>query len=211
MPNPLLPMETSSEVPKTQQPAVASHLSQSFRRHFSQKARKETANSDKKLPEILQPPVHSVPETRLNLISFSEEPSSARLHDSVYATPSKEISCINKENGSPVKNASTQSTPAKLSTPARLMTATPALQPPKRCYMSPDDDSTCSPNKLVRRPPRSRSLKFDTPVKNNRMKDEVPDIDGESVDSDILDILPENLLQSVCPISFPFFQGGRGY
>ncbi|KAH7517359.1 hypothetical protein FEM48_Zijuj09G0055300 [Ziziphus jujuba var. spinosa] len=209
VPNPLLPMETSSEASKTQQPAVASHLSQSFRRRFSHKVRNEVANSDEKLSEILQHAVHSVPETRLNSISFSEEPCSAHLCDSVNATPSKEISCVNKEDGSPVKNASIHSTPAKLSTPARLMTATPALQPPKRCYMSPVDDSTCSPNKLVRRPPRSRSLKFDTPVKNKKTKDEVPDIDdelldnetpdidGESVNSDILDILPEDLLQSI--------------
>ncbi|KAF3436169.1 hypothetical protein FNV43_RR23261 [Rhamnella rubrinervis] len=194
-----LPMETSSEAPTIQQQtAVPAHFSKSFRRHFSQKGRSnEAANSGKILPEILQPPVYSVPSTRRNTISFSEEPSSAQLGDSVNATPSTEESCIKSEDGSPTKNTSIHSTPSKLSTPARLMTTTPALRPPKRCYMSPDDDSIGSPNKLVRRPPRSRSLKFDTPVKNKEVKDEVLDIVGESVDSDILDILPESLLQSI--------------
>lgn len=204
--NPSLPIGSSSEAPIIQQQtAVPAHFSKSFRRHFSQKGRSnEAANSGKILPEILQPPVHSVPETIPNTISFSGEPNCAQISDSVNATPSTEVSCIKNEDGSPTKNTSSHSTPSKLSTPARLMTATPALCPPKRCYMSPDDDSIGSPNKLVRHPPRSRSLKFDTPVKNKNVKDEVLDIDGESVHSDILDILPESVLQSVCPISFSY-------
>ncbi|CAB4321744.1 unnamed protein product [Prunus armeniaca] len=76
------------------------------------------------------------------------------------------------------------------------MADTPALHRPKRCYMSPDDNSTSSPNKLVRLPPRSRSLKFDTPVKNKNVEDEVPDMGCTSIDNDSLDILPEDLLQS---------------
>lgn len=195
-----LPTETSSEAPETQKIAVAAHFSKSFRRHFSQKRRSnEEANPDKDLLEICQPSDNSVPETKPSTISFTDEPSSGQLDDSASAASSREILCIKKEDGSPTKHTNIQSTPAKLSTPARLMTATPVLQPPKRCYMSPDNDCTGSPNKLVRRPPRSRSLKFDTPVKND-----VLDIDGKSVDSDILDILPESLLQSVCSISFSF-------
>jgi chromatin licensing and DNA replication factor 1 len=80
------------------------------------------------------------------------------------------------------------------------MNVTPALHPPKRCYMSPEDDSTSSPNKLVRRLPRSRSLKFDTPIKNENIVDEIDGVGGVSLDNDIFDILPENLLQSVSPI-----------
>ncbi|CAB4291433.1 unnamed protein product [Prunus armeniaca] len=64
------------------------------------------------------------------------------------------------------------------------MADTPALHRPKRCYMSPDDNSTSSPNKLVRLPPRSRSLKFDTPVKNKNVEDEVPDMGCTSIDND---------------------------
>ncbi|KAL6210683.1 hypothetical protein ACLB2K_015915 [Fragaria x ananassa] len=86
------------------------------------------------------------------------------------------------------------STPKLVSTPARLMSSTPAPQLPKRCFMSPEDSS---PNKLVRRPPRTRSLKFDTPVKSRNAEDEVLDMDDASIDKDILDILPGDLLQSL--------------
>jgi chromatin licensing and DNA replication factor 1 len=65
--------------------------------------------------------------------------------------------------------------------------------------MSPEDDSTSSQNKLTRRPPCSRSLKFDTPIKNEKV-DEIDDIGGVSVANDVFNILPENLLQSVSPI-----------
>lgn len=77
--------------------------------------------------------------------------------------------------------------------------------------MSPDADTMSSPNKLVRRPQRSRSLKFDTPKKKEHI-DEVFDTPMKkerveettttgggklSLDDDIFDILPQNLLQSV--------------
>ncbi|KAK3026180.1 hypothetical protein RJ639_040567 [Escallonia herrerae] len=105
-----------------------------------------------------------------------------------------------KLTSTPVKLTSTPSkiisTPAKLSTPVKLMSATPALQPTKRCYMSPDDDLSISPAKLTRRPQRSRSLKFDTPMKSGRVKDGEVDI-GRSADNDLFDILPEDLLQSI--------------
>ncbi|KAL8467750.1 hypothetical protein ACS0TY_031117 [Phlomoides rotata] len=79
-------------------------------------------------------------------------------------------------------------TPVEMaSTPAKLMSATPALRPPKRCPMTPDDISFSSPSKLVRRPPTSRPLRFDTPVKSARR--------GNSSSHD--DILSGALLQSI--------------
>ncbi|KAM1107236.1 hypothetical protein ACFX2B_003974 [Malus domestica] len=116
----------------------------------------------------------------------------------VPVTPTKGMDAVENHDDLPTKSASIQSTPAKLaSTPARLRTETPALQPPRRCYMSPDHNSTSSPNKLVRRPPRTRSLKFDTPVKNKNVEDEFPDRSDGSNDNDIHDILPDDLLQSL--------------
>ncbi|GMP90689.1 hypothetical protein CsSME_00041694 [Camellia sinensis var. sinensis] len=112
----------------------------------------------------------------------------------------KDINSVKNEVCSSVQTPTVQGTPAKhFLTPVKLMSATPALQPPKRCYMGPDDDSTSSPNKSVNRPLRIRSSKFDTPVENAKMEDEVNITGGVSVDigNDIFEILPENLLQSI--------------
>ncbi|WJX18450.1 hypothetical protein P8452_08246 [Trifolium repens] len=107
------------------------------------------------------------------------------------ATPSKPVEYTESKDGS-MKSIEPLSTPARfVSTPARLMTATPALKPPKRHFMSPDDNSTSSPDKLVKRPPSSRSLKFNTPMKNENAAH------GLSSGDDILDILPDYLLHSI--------------
>ncbi|XP_050147198.1 CDT1-like protein a, chloroplastic [Malus sylvestris] len=122
----------------------------------------------------------------------------ASLRSQVPVTPTESIDAVENDDDLPTKSASIESTPTKLaSTPARLRAETPALQPPKRCYMSPDDNATSSPNKLAMRPPSNWSLKFDTPVKNKKVEDEVPDRSGTSNDSDIHDILPMDLLQSL--------------
>ncbi|KAJ0245740.1 CDT1-like protein b [Hirschfeldia incana] len=64
----------------------------------------------------------------------------------------------------------TESTPAKvlstpskdLSTPIKLMSATPTLQPSRRCITMTPDDVDRSTNDLERRPSRTRCLNFDT-------------------------------------------------
>ncbi|XP_057767332.1 CDT1-like protein a, chloroplastic [Salvia miltiorrhiza] len=76
--------------------------------------------------------------------------------------------------------------------------ATPALQPTKRCYMSPDNDSFRTPSKLVRRPPPNRPLKFDTPVKSVKNDENDDGRRGKSsVPGDIFSILPQSLIQSI--------------
>ncbi|KAM1031602.1 hypothetical protein ACFX13_036128 [Malus domestica] len=174
---------SSFEALVEQQPVITSHLPQPFRRHFSQPS--------------FQARNISLPESILNVVCSVEGASTAvSLTGQVPATPTKETSPIESGDDLPTKCASIQSTPAKLaSTPARLMSATPALRPPKRCYMSPEDNSTSSPEKMVRYPPRSRSLKFDTPVKNRMVEDEVLDMDNASIDNDFTDIPPEDLLK----------------
>ncbi|KAF5738920.1 CDT1-like protein a chloroplastic [Tripterygium wilfordii] len=217
---------TSTEAPEIQQSSVASHLTRSFRRHFSQMvSKKDKEKTGLKSSKVSIPdPVSLAREpcfskisssieiddsgttSTLNILSKSTGSGiSSEVCDSpaclpssfVSATPKKAID-LKKNDGSIAKVDDNQSTPAKFaSTPARLMTATPTLQPPKRCYMSPDDDSICSQDKLVRRPPRTRSLKFDTPVKNEKLEEQINDIESISVVDDIHDILPESLLQSI--------------
>ncbi|XP_059626009.1 CDT1-like protein a, chloroplastic [Cornus florida] len=205
--------------------APASHLSQSFQRRFSQKGSCPEASKTNQKPSTapLQPSVLPVLGLQLDQNSKEETTASAapspikfslnsttsgkclesrasltcQSSSRVPTTPIKERDSTKTEDCSSMGTDTIQFTPAKLaSTPAKLMNTTPALQPPKRSCMSPDDDSTSSPVKLVRRPPRSRSLKFDTPVKNAKV-DEVDEIGGLSDDNDIFEILPESLLQSI--------------
>lgn len=156
------------------------------------------------------PPSSCPPATPIKALTSTKNKVSSLASDSIQVTPVKSSSKSSKLFTTPAKLTGDEGTPAKsLSTPAKLMSATPVLQPPKRCYMSPDADTISSPNKLVRRPQRSRSLIFDTPKKKECVEEafETP-IKKEHVeeaigagkllpDDDIFDILPENLLQSI--------------
>lgn len=230
LPNASLPAEASTEDPVGLQPVVASHLSGSFRRRFSQMVESNTSgNTSQMMSEVsLGHASLSVQEPRQDEVSNDEEADSSKPHEDELAsqmsseecladsaapvvcppsnniaTPRKVIDPL-KNDDSPQKMSSFESTPAKLaSTPARLMAATPVLQPPKRSFMSPEDDCASSPHKLVRRPPRTRSLKFDTPVKDTLVENEVRKNDSVRSDDDIFDILPQDLLQKVrCWVMF---------
>ncbi|XP_058197100.1 CDT1-like protein a, chloroplastic [Rhododendron vialii] len=216
--------EASTGVLPEQQPAAATHLSHTFRKHFSQKvSRYATENSDQEKGTVAPQP-SALPVSKLDvdqssnegrisassapsISKFSLKPSTSDKCSSLgasqasvplshpHTTPLKKRDLDNE--ASSVGTATIQGTPAKLvSTPVKLMSATPALRPPKRIYMSPDDYTTTSQNKLIRRPLRNRSLKFDSPVKNAEVKDEVNHVGGLSVD-EVFDILPENLLKSI--------------
>ncbi|KAI9119243.1 hypothetical protein K1719_009918 [Acacia pycnantha] len=167
-----------------QQPAVATHMSRSFRRRFSQKSVKDEADDvQQKSPSGSLPP-QSVPVSE----------SSMKINSSSVDTTMCPTICASPAN--PESSGVSVSTPNKVvSTPSRLMTHTPSLPTPKRCYMSPDDSSCSSPNKLVKRATSlKKSLNFDTPVKNRMTENEAG---GLSTDDDIFDILPESLLQSI--------------
>ncbi|KDP26551.1 hypothetical protein JCGZ_17709 [Jatropha curcas] len=215
------PVETGT-LEKHQPAAVASHLSQSFKKRFSQKvAKSESENACIYSPmtcsrQSISPVLEETSLSEPSLITVSSELTDGN-KDSTFcnssigepmacllATPCKDMDSINCRDSSAEEIASFQSTPAKLaSTPAALKSATPALRPPKRCYMSPDEDSSSLADKLVRRPPRARSLNFETPVKNvknelNGMENVSADNhDDDDDDDDILNILPESLLQSI--------------
>ncbi|XP_016489512.2 CDT1-like protein a, chloroplastic [Nicotiana tabacum] len=202
------------------QAAAASHLSQSFRKSFSHRASIAKAEDTEQLQTVPRSSLRPVSEPQIAKNSAERHTST-----SADKTPSKLLSTQTSrakfsERGvlssgtlppsplptTPLKNMkggdgssllSADETPAKhTSTPAKLMTSTPVLQPTKRCYMSPDGELTESPQKLVRRPPRIRSLTFDTPVKSSKVTEVIASRES-STDDEIFDILPENLLQSI--------------
>lgn len=124
------------------------------------------------------------PATPSKAIEYTEKKDGSLKSIDAMSTPTSRTNKYTENKDGSLESIDATSTPAKLvSTPIRLMSATPALRSPKRRYMSPDDHSISSLNKLARRPPRSRSLKFDTPVKNK---------------DDIFDTLQESTIQSVC-------------
>ncbi|PPS01761.1 hypothetical protein GOBAR_AA18896 [Gossypium barbadense] len=211
-PNSKLALETLRGLVNGLQPVVASHVSQSFRKRFSLKTTSKVQETVQKCsnfqgPEICAYRSASSDETTFaptpSPTKFISKPTTSKTHpkNCLPATPVKEFTPFKMEDESPIKSGCIQSTPVKLaSTPSRLMTATPTIQPQKRCYMSPDEVSATSSNKLVRRTPRTRSLKFDTPMKEEMDVDEVQEMAGKPVDNnkdDILSILPESLRHSI--------------
>lgn len=195
--------------------AAPSLMPQSFTARFSKRFNQNGAD------DVQEPPLaFSVPESSLKEIppfedtkshektsptKLASETASSEICQTIcrmelsgapLATPSKTIESTESKDES-LESIDAMSTPVKhVSTPLRLMSATPALRPSKIHHMSPDDNSTSSLNKLARRPPRSRSLKFDTPVKNKEVGNE-DNASGLPIDDDVFDILPENLIQSI--------------
>ncbi|XVE77905.1 hypothetical protein DITRI_Ditri13aG0101400 [Diplodiscus trichospermus] len=214
-----LALKTLAAAVYDEQPVVASHLSPLFQKHFSQKVTSKAQVAVQKCSKAsCQSSNFQVAELCAEKYAFSDKTSSVPTQSPTKflpnpttsetspeaclpATPVKEINLLKFEDESHKKAGCIQSTPAKLaSTPARLMTTTPSLKPEKRCYMSPDEVLSSSLNKLVRRPLRTRSLKFDTPVKEEKVVDEVHEITSNPVaidEDDVLSMLPESLLHSI--------------
>ncbi|CAN4113683.1 unnamed protein product [Withania somnifera] len=201
-------------------PVAVSHLSQSFKRSFSHRASVDEAENAMQHPKVVthssfqpvsEPQIANYSTTNTSLAAdktpklVSAQTRTTRFSTRVLHSATLPLSPL---PATPLKNSKSEddscllnaeSTPAKLAfTPARLMSSTPLLQPSKRCYMTPDGESTGSPRKLARRPPRSRSLTFDTPVKSSKVTEEVSRRRESCDDGDeIFDILPENLVQSI--------------
>ncbi|KZV21479.1 hypothetical protein F511_08244 [Dorcoceras hygrometricum] len=190
---------------------ASSHLSLSFRRSFSHPGSVHCAENLKQEKPVtnVHTSVDSEPKSVESLsqnasIPFSvnipsefssNEAASARVPSTLFDTPIKSVNSAKNEAGS-----STLGTPVEhCSTPAQLICSTPQLQPPKRSCRTPNDESSLSPSKLVRRPPPNRPLKFDTPVKsaNANIKLGSSTCGNLSVSDDIFDILPEALIQSI--------------
>ena len=187
------------------QPAVASHMSQSFSRRFSKRAPSpEVEVMERKLtPEIQVLPaskqVSNHSSTKLACASNVASPIkwSAKLPE----TPIKSFD-MGKKDLSSMGATSIDGTPSKLISTPFSATPVQAARSPVRCFMSPDDDedsmmssTKLAPRKLTRRSnDRRRTLAFDTPVKNRTPRVERT---RTSSDDDILDILPTDLLASV--------------
>ncbi|OIT06911.1 PREDICTED: CDT1-like protein a, chloroplastic [Nicotiana attenuata] len=201
------------------QATAASHLSQSFRKSFSHRASIAKAEDTEQLQTVPRSSLRPVSEPQISKTSTESHTSTSadKTASKLLSTQTSRAKCSARGvisgtsppsplPATPLKNMkggdgssllSAEETPAKhTSTPAKLMTSTPVLQPSKRCYMSPDGELTESPQKLVRRPPRIRSLTFDTPVKSSKVT-EVIDSRESSIDDEFFDILPQNLLQSI--------------
>nr|GMD73055.1 CDT1-like protein A, chloroplastic [Ipomoea batatas] len=178
-------------------PASTSHLSRSFGRSFSQRStlcRAEDTKQEQTVAVNLSPErkaSKSCADSDVGCSPNAAALSASLLHSHPNATPvkKKDLHLSKADEGSFL---AAEGTPTKLaSTPAKPMSSTPAIRPPKRCYMTPEDnDSAKSPNKLVRRPSRGRLI-FDTPVKNAGSE-----TGTLSAHDDIYD-LPEDLLQSI--------------
>ncbi|KAE8668810.1 putative Auxin-induced protein 5NG4 [Hibiscus syriacus] len=210
--NSKLAPETLSGVVSDQQPVVASHVSRSFRKRFSLKTTSKAQEALQKCSDFQVPEIYADGPASSGDTTFARTPSPTKIlskqttsethpKNCLPATPVKELNPLKTADESPMKAVNVDSTPVKLaSTPARLMTATLTLQSQKRCYMSPDEVSVTSSSKLVRRPPRTRSLKFDTPLKEEKLVGEVQEMAGKPADNDeddVLSILPESLWHSI--------------
>ncbi|MED6142725.1 hypothetical protein PIB30_000290 [Stylosanthes scabra] len=174
------PVRASIE-PLNQKPSVASHVPRSFTRRFSQMKENGTdTNAQEKLPsDSFQTVV--LPDSESNL---SGKPTSEGASNEVCltncssssappCTPCKTIEHAENNDGYRKSFGAVSTPDVKCnSTPASI---TPALHTPKRHFMSPDDNSSTTTSKLVRRPPLSRSL----------------------FDDDLSDVLPQSLLQSI--------------
>lgn len=165
------------------QPVVLSHMSQSFRKRFSQK--KDA------LPDSC-----TTSFACIRSASQRDDPPVSLLPSSKQSVPKPPV--ITKSlQSSPISMKKVEGTPAKVvSTPIRLMTATPDLQTPKRCYTDKGFDSP----QLKKVPKRSARTKlFNTPTKNVEAREEDEENRSSSNEDhdDILGFLPKTLLQSV--------------
>ncbi|XP_011080030.1 CDT1-like protein a, chloroplastic [Sesamum indicum] len=183
---------------------TASHLSASFKRSFSQRGSGHLTANIKEDQVVVSN--HASVDVEHEFPGKETSSVAAKSHSKSSVKPSGKEKCsfetpvkckdsIKDEDQLSVEMTPLLRTPVDLlSTPAKLMSATPMLHPPKRCYMSPDGNSSRSPSKLVRRPPPNRPLKFDTPVKSVKVDGEFGRSSKSSADDDIL---PEALLQSI--------------
>ncbi|RCV06860.1 hypothetical protein SETIT_1G197200v2 [Setaria italica] len=182
VPEPSSPIECSDL--NGQQAATMSHMSQSFKRRFSQRSPVSSATAS------TTSPLAKVESTVLSPLSRNSLSSS-------YISGSKEAQL--EEDGKVVVSSTkvSEGTPAKYaSTPVRLMASTPDLKTPKRPISAAGYGSP--PLKMAKRSARAKL--FTTPTKGaSSMDRENQNAAISSADSDdeLLSFLPQSLLQSV--------------
>ncbi|OIT22000.1 PREDICTED: CDT1-like protein a, chloroplastic [Nicotiana attenuata] len=196
----------------SEQRASASHLSQSFKRRFSCRVSIGEPENAKQHPPVTECQIAKSSNNKRTSTASDKCPSKMPTTQTSTVKNSSEVVAfdtllLSPLPVTPMKNIkgddgyallTAEGTQARLtSTPEKLMTSTPMPQSPKRCCMSLNSDSTESPSKLVRRPPRNRCLNFNTPVKSSKATDKACEGAGLPINSDIIDIFPEDLLQSI--------------
>ncbi|THU53934.1 hypothetical protein C4D60_Mb10t19620 [Musa balbisiana] len=198
--------EPSSSATSHQQFSVPSHLSQSFQRRFSRKfpthgsEQTPLMSSGKACPKDLSVPLASSP-SKCNLKppifrnSMLGSPISSTISSKCGTSEEETQKFIRTDNFPHNEQNVKEGTPAKLvSTPLRLMSNTPEMPTPKRCRTTPSCDSPLS-NKSVKRSTRTKL--FMTPTKSAKAGDEEYEDRSLSADDDVLNIIPESLLQEI--------------
>ncbi|CAL5057666.1 unnamed protein product [Urochloa decumbens] len=162
-----------------QQAATMSHMSQSFKRRFSQRSPISSVTASATSPLV------KVESTVLSPLSRNS------LSGSIEAQPEEDGKVVISKSGV------SDSTPAKYaSTPVRLMASTPDLKTPKRPISAAGHGTP--PLKMAKRSARAKL--FTTPTKDaSSMDGENQNAAISTVDSDdeLLSFLPKSLLQSV--------------
>ncbi|CAD6340255.1 unnamed protein product [Miscanthus lutarioriparius] len=175
-------LESSSPL-NGQQTAVMSHMSQSFKRRFSQ--RSPISSTTASAPSPLVKVASTVPSPLSRNSLFSRDVSGSMCVDDTSSA--KEAVC---------KSGVLENTPAKFaSTPVRLMAPTPDLKTPKRPISATGYDTP--PLKMAKRSARAKL--FTTPTKDTSMdgENQSASISGADADDELLSFLPQSLLQSV--------------
>lgn len=180
------------------QSVSASHLSGSFRRYFSKQASITGGNAEEDRAGLVPVSPVSLPlkvesSTKKKPVACADAPKLCSKQTNMKYSSGGIVSASSPSCHPP---ATPMIEAKKGENGSMSAPATPLLEPPNRCYMSPDDDPGESPIKLARHSSTRRSLFFDTPVRNANAADQVRESERFSTD-DILDILPENLLNSV--------------
>ncbi|RRT34875.1 hypothetical protein BHE74_00031011 [Ensete ventricosum] len=186
--------KSSSSAAIQQQCLVPSHMSQSFKRHFSRKI--PILNPEKAPPlcssEACPKDDHTtfVDSSAISNKSLLVSPISTTL-PIVEGGDERDAAGSPRADNYPHEESNVQKgTPAKLvCTPLRLMTDTPEIPTSKRLRTTPS-------NKSVRRSARTKL--FMTPEKS---ANECDDDGSLSASDDVLNFLPKTLLQSVSPIT----------
>lgn len=188
-------MQNCSGVVVEQQTAQASHISPSFRKHFSKRGSDNESRNDSQTPLESLHQLPSISDFSPSADSYEME-SVALIPEMVpYRPPEGQITCkplVDVEFCSIKTAQEKQGTPTK-SAATPIKPVTPILHTPKRVKSSRDKSSVSLACKASDRPSCARSLQFEGTSKNAHIELQVDDAEC----SDVNDILSDNLLQSL--------------
>lgn len=178
-----------------QQTAVMSHMSQSFKRRFSQ--RSPFSSTTASAPSPLVKVASTVPSPLSRNSLFGGDVSGSMCVDD--KSSAKVQVSEDDHNDAFSESGVLEGTPAKfVTTPVRLMAPTPDLKTPKRPISATGYDTP--PLRMAKRSARAKL--FTTPTKGRSCMDgekQSASMSGADADDELLSFLPQSLLQSVSP------------